>query len=256
MFSELESYRVRVHEKKRSKQHIHYLPNIIAIHPLDSLFASIEWLFNDAIKDYNRTHRSINRRRSKYGVSQKNLDAYDSLAIRLGSRTQNYVNQVCLMEDLLIYEYKRIAEFVKKVDSRNFSFNPDKEFKPLTKRLAKIRLFRNKVVAHTAYTNPILKRRKGRIKDNPDTIVRSVMNLFPSPGEIYLGNNQFVTTKFKQQIPSLTIFNWRDEVKPVFEDWKELYITRLEKIHKKCPYQNGSFRIETATPHLLRRVQH
>lgn len=252
MFEEINKYKIKVRDE--AKLAISYAPNIISMGPLDDLFKATEWLVEEAVIDYNDTHRNVDERRKKEGVSQKNIDDIEELSIRIGSRTQGYVNQLCLMEDILVYEYNRMGELVKLASDNKISFDPAQDYKPLLQRLSSIRTFRNKVVAHTAYTYPKVNRKTGELEDNPETVVRSILNLFPQPAHITMGNNIFSGfSKYQSQLPIITIYNYEQEILPILQDWKKLFIDRLEKIHSECPYKNKHHSIEVASPHLVPR---
>lgn len=254
MFEEINKLKIKVHDSNNKS--ISYIPNIISIHPLDNLLKATDWLFYEAVQDYNNTHETIDERRKKHGYSQKNLDEIEKLDIRIGSRTQSYVNQLCLMEDILIYEYKRMFELVNKTSGGKICFDPKSDYEPLKKRFSSIRTFRNKVVAHTAYTYPKINKKTGITEDNPETIVRSILNLFPRDGGITLGGNFFSGfSEYKSQLPVITIFNWEQEIRPIFQDWKKLFMDRLKIIHKECPFKNKPFRIEVANHRLAKQAQ-
>lgn len=251
MFEEINKSKIIV--RNLDKMAAHYIPNIISLSPLDNLFKATEWLVSEMIEDYKNTHYKIKNRRAKEGCSQKNLDDIDNLGIRLGSRTQSYVNQLCLMEDILIYEYDRMFELVKEASNNKITFNPKEDYEDLKQRFSSIRTFRNKVVAHTAYTYPKINRKTGESEDNPETIVRSILNLFPREGSTTLGNSFFSGfSKHKSQLPVISIFNWEEEIKLIFEDWKKLFISRLKNIHNQCPFENNFFKIVVANPHLTK----
>ena len=254
-FEEINIYKIRVTELNGEKRGMHYIPNIISIHPLDNLFDATDWIVNEATKDFKRTNYLIDRRRKHRGSHQKNSEDRKAFEMRLGSRTQGYVNQLCLMEDILIFEYRRFSELVEKVGNSKLFFNPKKDYQPLQVRLNDIRLFRNKVVAHTAYTYPWKDKENPANDDNPETIVRSILNLFPTNGELNLGGQYFSGfSKYKSQLPIISIFTWEKVAKPIFMDWKKLFIDRLKKIHKECPFENDIFRIDIATPHLVQKA--
>ncbi|TFB08170.1 hypothetical protein E3V08_05125 [Candidatus Atribacteria bacterium MT.SAG.1] len=243
MFKEINKFKIKIHNS--DNESIFYIPNIISIHPLDNLLRATDWLFYEIVQDYDNTHKTINGRRKKHGYSQKNLDDLEELNIRIGSRTQSYVNQLCLMEDILIYEYKRMFELVNKASDGKICFDHKRDYILLKKRFSSIRTFRNKVVAHTAYAFPKINKKTGITEDNPETIVRSILNLFPGDDGITLGGNFFSGfSKYKSQLPVITIFSWEQEIRPIFQDWKKLFINRLKKIHKECPFGNKPFRIE------------
>lgn len=253
MFKEINKLKVKVHNLDNKS--IFYIPNIISICPLDNLLKATDWLFYEAVQDYNNTHETINKGRKKHGYSQKNLDDIEELDIRIGSRTQGYINQLCLMEDILIYEYKRMFELVNKASGGKICFDPKSDYGLLKKRFSSIRTFRDKVVAHTAYTFPKINKKTGIIEDNPETIVRSILNLFPTDGSITLGGNFFSGfSEYKSQLPVITIFNWEQEIRPIFQDWKKLFMDRLKKIHKECPFENKPFRIEVVNHRLAKQV--
>ncbi|MBU4369345.1 hypothetical protein KKG58_01115 [Patescibacteria group bacterium] len=244
MFEEINKFKIKIYKLKGNS--LFYIPNIISIGPLDELFRATDWLFYEARQDYNKTHKTIEERRKKHGYSQKNLDDIRELSIRLGSRTQGYINQLCLMEDILIYEYDRMCKLVDKALNGNMYSSFREKYKPLKKRFEPIRIFRNKVVAHTAYTYPKKNKKINVIEDNPETIVRSILNLFPDDVHITLGNNFFSgLSEHESQLPVITIFSWEQEIKPIFQDWKKLFINILKKVRKECPIKNKLFRIET-----------
>ena len=73
------------------------------------------------------------------------------------------------------------------------------------------------MVAHTAYTY-------SKPADNPETIVRSILNLFPRPTKITVGDNFFNGfSEYQSQLPVITIFGWYEQVEPIFDDWKKLF---------------------------------
>ncbi len=256
MFEEINKHKVKIKDvQSKDRQLLYYLPNIISMGPLDDLLKATEWLVKESVDDYNKTYKQVHERRKKEGYSQKNLDEIEELSIRLGSRTQGYINQVCLMEDILIFEYKRMAELIGLASDNKLSFVPADDYKLLLQRLSQIRIFRNKVVAHTAYTDPkIINKKTGELADNPETTVRSILNLFPEPGGITLGNNMFSGfSQHRSQLPIITIFNWGPEIRPILVDWQKLFIERLQKLHSECPYQNKQYSIEIGYPHLVKR---
>lgn len=253
MFEEINKVKIRVNNF--SDRTISYIPNVISIYPLDQLMKATEWLFSEAVQDHNNTHETIKERRKKHGISQQNLDDIRELSIRLGSRMQGYVNQLCLMEDILIYEYDRMSELVKEASGGKVVFDPKSDYEPLRKRLAPIRTFRNKVVAHTAYTYPKIDKKTGLSEDNPETVVRSILNLFPREDGIYLGATSFSGfSEYKSQLPVITIFSWEEETKLIFQDWKKLFIYRLKEIGKQCPFENKHFSIGVANPRLAKQL--
>ena len=243
MFEEINKFKIKVHNLEEKS--ISYIPNIISIGPLDQLFRATNWLVCEAIRDYDNTYKTIGQRRKKYGCSQKNLDDVRELSIRLGSRTQGYINQLCLMEDILIYEYNRMFKLINNALDGNMYSSLGENYKPLKKRFKPIRTFRNKVVAHTAYTFPKINKKTKVVEDNPETIVRSILNLFPNDAHITLGDNFFCgPSKYKSQLPVITIFSWEQEIKPIFQDWVKLFIDTLKEINKGCPIKNKLFRVE------------
>jgi len=242
MFEEINKHKIIVSKDKG----LYYIPNIITLNPADKLFKATNWLVNEALVDFEKTHRDVEERRKTIGYSQKNIDDIEELSIRLGSRTQGYVNQICLMEDILIFEYKRMADLIAEASSDKVKLIPEQDYATLRLRLSSIRKFRNKVVAHTAYTKP-------KKEDNPETVVRSLLNLFPRECGITLGGNYF--SGFSQhisQLPIITIFNWEEEIKPIFEDWKKLFINKLNEIGFQCPLENKKYSVKVAYPHLVR----
>lgn len=252
MFEEINKYKIKVHNEV--KRTIYYIPNIISVEPLNDLLKATDWLVAEAVIDYNKTQKRVDMHRKKKGCSQKNIDDIEELSIRIGSRTQGYVNQLCLMEDILVYEYNRMAKLIKLASDNKIAINPSEDYKALLLKFNSIRTFRNKVVAHTAYTYPKINRKTGEFEDNPETIVRSILNLFPSPAKITMGNNMFSGfSEYRSQLPVITIYNWGQEIRPIFVNWKNLFIERLEKIHIVCPYKNKHYSIEIATPHLKMR---
>ncbi len=233
MFKEIDNFKIRVTNKAENL--MYFVPNIISIDPLNKLFKATEWLVSEAIKDNLEIKKVIDT--AKY-ASQENIDAVDEMSIRLGSRTQGYINQLCLMEDIFIYEYERMTELITKASGGKIIFNPEEDLKVLKEKFSPIRIFRNKVIAHTAYTKP-------RGADNPETIVRSILNLFPQSAHITVGDNFFNGfSEYASQLPVLSIFNWESEIKPIFEDWKNLFIEKLKEIGKKCPLENFPYLIE------------
>jgi len=254
MFEEINNFKIKVYNP--NKKSICYIPNVISIGPLDNLLTATEWLVDEAVKDYNDTYKRIDERRAKSGYSKENLGEIKTLGIRLGSRTQSYVNQLCLIEDILKYEYKRMAKLVNKASDNQICFDPEKDYEYLKERFLPIRTFRHKVVAHTAYTFPKINQKTRKIEDNPETIISSILNLFPNAGGITLGNNFFNGFSIiKSQLPVITIFDWQVQIKPIFVDWKKLFIKRLKKIHTQCPFKNKLIHIDIANPHLARQAQ-
>lgn len=253
MFEEINKFKIKVINLR--KQVVFYVPNIISIGPLNDLFVATEWLVNEAMNDYEVTNKNVDERRKKNGYSPKNLDEIDKLSIRLGSRTQGYVNQLCLMEDILTYEYERMSKLVEEASSNKISLKPEEDYKHLKQRFNSIRIFRNKVVAHTAYTYPKVDRKTGVVEDNPETVVCSILNLFPMPAHITMGNSTFSGfSGYKSQLPVITIFNWEQEIKPIFEDWRKLFIEKLKEIHAQCPFNSKKFCIEIGSTHSIIRA--
>ena len=251
MFNEINKYKIKVHDS--NKNELFYIPNVISIDPLNNLFMATEWLVAEASKDYIKTHKTIEKRRKNKENPQKNLDIASEFSIRLGSRTQGYVNQLCLMEDILTFEYKRMADILKEATGGKIVFNPKIDCKNIKMRFSPIRTFRHKVVAHTAYTYPKRNSETKIIEDSPETIVRSILNLFPTDGEITVGNNFFCGfSKYKSEIPVISIFEWENKIKPIFEDWKRLFIGKLSLVCKKCPIENRIFCIKIANRQLYK----
>ena len=207
-------------------------------------------MVNEALSDYSNTNKIVKQRRKTKGASQENIDDYDKLAIRLGSRTQGYVNQLCIMEDILIFEYRRMVSLVKLGSRNKVKIDADKDFKGLKERFKLIRTFRNKVIAHTAYTSPKINLKTGEVEDNPETIVRSILNLFPRSGYITVGNSFYSGfSQWRSQLPIITIFGWEEEIKNIFLDWKKLFIDKLTYIFNQLPIENKDFKIEAAYPY-------
>jgi hypothetical protein len=253
MFEEINDFKIIVHDEK--SHGMHYIPNIISINPLDELFKATEWLFKEALADFTDTHKRIDdRRRMAPYAHQENIDDIDELGIRLGSRIQGYVNQLCLMEDLLIFEYKRMASLMKEGSGGNLNLNPVEDYRLLRERFRAIRTFRDKVVAHTAYTYPKINKKTKEIEDNPETVVRSILNLFPREGKVTMGDNYFSGfSEYRSQLPVITIFSWEDEVRPIFLDWKNFFIEKLIELSKQFPIQSGEFKIDAANPHKFKQ---
>lgn len=254
MFRDIESLRIKITDKK--KKHSIYLPNVISIDPLDKLYRATEWLFEEAVADLDKTNKTVAIRRSRGGYSKQNIDDIEALGLRLGSRTQSYVNQLCLLEDLLRHEYVRMCNLLKVASVGNISYNHKQDTLNLIERMSSIRLFRNKVVAHTAYTKPLKDRETGVILDNPETIVRSAINLFPKRGDLRLGNNFYNGfSKWQSEIPVISMFTWEAHAQKVLIDWKELYIKRLCEIQDRCPIDNKNYTIEIAYPSKSRKFR-
>lgn len=245
---------IKVHNKKEKA--LIYIPNVISPDPLDKLYLATEWLVKEAVEDHNVTHKRIETRRKKEGYSQKNLDDLNELGIRIGSRTQSYVNQLCLLEDLLKFEYKRMCKFLKVASSGKIAFKPKTDIQSLLDQMEPIRRFRNKVVAHTAYTNPKINKKTGLPVDNPETVVRSALNLFPREGDIRLGNNYYSGfSKWRSELPIITIYSWEDHAKVVLSNWKNLFLSKMIEVHKQCPIDNKNYSIEIAYPHKAKQIQ-
>lgn len=247
MFKDLDKQKIKITDL--NKRVMHYAPNIISMNPVDQLFSATEWLVNEALDDWDATHKIVKERIEREGYSQKNLDDIDELSIRLGSRTQGYVNQLCLMEDILVFEYKRMGELLAKATNNQTVLNPETDLKDLKGRLNPVRTFRNKVTAHTAYTY-------SRKEDNPETIVRSILNLFPEPAKITVGDNFFSGfSTHISQLPVISIFQWEKITKPIFEDWKQFFLGKLQEVQKQCPIHNKDFNVEVAYPHLIQKTK-
>lgn len=245
---------IKVRNKKEKS--LIYIPNVISPDPLDKLYSATEWLVGEAVDDYNNTHKKIDARRKKEGYSQKNVDDLNDLGIRIGSRTQSYVNQLCLMEDLLTFEYKRMCQFLKVASSGKIAFKAKSDIQYLLDQMEPIRRFRNKVVAHTAYTNPLVDKKTGLPVDNPETVVRSILNLFPAKGDIKLGNNYYSGfSKWGSELPIITIYSWEEHAKLVLNDWKKLFISKMIEVHKRCPIDNKNYSIEIAYPHKAKQIR-
>lgn len=242
MFKDIDKHEIKIRNSKKNT--LTYLPNIISMNPVDELLEATKWLVDEAYKDWENTHNSIKERTKEKGASQENIDEWETLSIRLGSRTQGYVNQLCLVEDILIFEYKRMNELLTEASNGKIVLDPKKDYAELRKRFEPIRTFRNKVVAHTAYTY-------SKPEDNPETIIRSILNLFPSPAEITIGGNFFSGfSEHKSQIPVITIFGWYEQIEPIFKDWKKLFLEKLDFVCEKLPLENKEYKIEIAYPHI------
>ena len=248
MFKDIDKHKIRIRNSKENS--LTYLPNIISMNPIDELLLATKWLVDEAYKDWKETNNLIRERRNKSGASKENIKEYEMLSIRLGSRTQGYVNQLCLAEDILIFEYKRMNEMLIKASSGKIKLDPENDYKELRNRFKPLRTFRNKVVAHTAYTYP-------KKEDNPETVVRSILNLFPNPAEISVGGNFFSGfSEHRSQLPVITIFAWYEQIEPIFKDWEKLFLEKLDFIHhNKLPFNNKEYEIETAYPHLVLKLK-
>lgn len=243
MFKDIDTQKIKI--RNSNKNTLTYLPNIISMDPIDKLLEATKWLVDEAYKDWEETNKLVEKRRKEKGASQENIDDIDILSIRLGSRTQGYVNQLCLAEDILIFEYNRMNDLLKEASNDKLSLDPKNDYKDLRERFKPIRTFRNKVIAHTAYTKP-------KREDNPETIVRSILNLFPSPAKVTIGDNFFSGfSKYQSQLPVITIFAWYEQIEPIFKDWKKLYLDKLSLLHKQLPLENNEYQIESAYPHLV-----
>lgn len=254
MFEEIENYRIKIYNKE--KKTLNYVPNAITLGPLRKLLKATDWLFRETKRDRTNTYKKIAARRKIVGVSQKNIDEVNDLEIRIGSRTQGYVNQICLMEDIMTFEYNRMFELIKEATKNKFTKFCLKKT-TLKEELAPIRTFRNKVVAHTAFTHPKIKELDKRVteEDNPETMIRSLLGLFPSRGGLTLGNCSFGYPKHRPQFQPVSILSWENEIKPILKNWEKLFIQQLEQIHTQCPYKNDSYSIEIATPARLAKIK-
>jgi hypothetical protein len=245
MFEELRDCSIKVNHKRKSS--LIYIPNIISIEPLNNLYEATEWLVKEAIVDRSKVYKLIEKRRKVGGYAKENIEDIDALGIRIGSRTQGYVNQLCLMEDLLVFEYDRMGKFLKEASVGDISFIRKRDYTDLLKRMEPVRTFRNKVVAHTAYTTPKFDKKTGLSVDNPETVVRSALNLFPGRGNTMLGNRFFNGfSNWRSELPVISIYSWEEHAKLILADWKELFLGKMIEVHDKCPVQNKNYSIEVA----------
>ena len=246
-FKDLDTYSVTVTDNNKKQRA--YIPNIITMDPVDKQLTAAQWLFDEAVKDWNQTYITIEKRRQKGTVSRQNLEDIADLSIRLGTRTQCYINQLCIAEDILIHEYKRMAELLERASLGSIKLDVKSDYKNLKDGMKRVRKFRNKVTAHTAYTKPYE-------EDNPETVIRSLLNLFPRDGRYTMGDNFFNGfSPHVSQLPIISIYEWQDTVTPVFAEWKVFVTNKLEEIHSLCPLENEMYKIEIARPHLVYKAK-
>jgi hypothetical protein len=246
-FKDLDTYAIVINDLSKAQRI--YLPNIITMNPVDKQLTAVQWLFDEAVKDWNDTYKTIKKRRQNGVASKQNLEDIADLSIRLGTRTQCYINQLCIAEDILIHEYKRMAELLEKASLESITLDTKSDCKSLIHGMKRVRKFRNKVTAHTAYTKPFN-------EDNPETIVRSLLNLFPRDGRYTMGDNFFNGfSPHISQLPIISIFEWQDVIKPIFAEWKGFVKNKLEEIHSHCPFENDYYTIEVARPHLVYKTK-
>jgi hypothetical protein len=248
MFEEIDKARIKI----RTGSKIYYRPFIAVMKPLSDLFKATEWLYGEAVKDYNKTRKRISNRAKQHTIHrlEKNNKDTEEQVIRIGSRTLGYVNQLCLMEDILVCEYDGMCKVVYEASGGKIKIDSADNYKRLKERFQPIRDFRNKVGVHTAYTKP-------RKDDTTETLTDSIFGLFPKQGGIHLGVGPHSLYKSnKSKVPIVTIFGWEGEIKPIFQDWEKLFVDTLKEIHKKCPFENKTaYLIEIAYPHLAKQLK-
>ena len=67
-----------------------------------------------------------------------------------------------------------------------------------------------------------------------------------------MGDNFFNGfSEYQSQLPVITIFGWYEQVEPIFDDWKKLFLDKLNLIHQQLPIENGEYEIETAYPQFV-----
>jgi hypothetical protein len=214
-------------------------PNPINIASINKLFEATDWIIREAFGDKNSVLEIIKDRRSSTNsitkYANQNKEDLRMLEIRLGSRIQSYINQICLIEDILRHECEYFNEEVLLFfDETEITIHDHAKYK---KKLGDIRRIRNKMTAHTAHTHP-------RQEDNSETRIRSILNLFPdalsfnySDQEIVTGNKYFNGfSKIKSELPIVKLSNWENDIRKVFVDWKNTYIQSIQMIMDKCPH--------------------
>lgn len=248
MFEEIDKARIKIH----TAGSIHHRPYVAIMKPLKDLFDATEWLFSESVKDYDKTRKRINNRAKRHTANhlEKNHKDIEKQGIRIGSRTLAYVNQLCLMEDILVCEYEGMCKLVDEASGGKIKIDSVNNYKTLKERFQPIRDFRNKVGGHTAYTKP-------RKDDTRETLTDSILGLFPKQGGIALGVGLSPFYKSnKSKVPIITIFGWEKEIKPIFQDWERLFVDTLKEIHKKCPFESKTVcLIEIAYPHLVKQLK-
>jgi hypothetical protein len=247
MFKEIDKARIKI-RIANSTQH---RPYASVMKPLKDLFDATEWLFGEAVKDYNKTKKKIDNRAERQVMSrlEKNHKDREDQSIRIGSRNLGYVNQLCLMEDILVCEYDDICKTIDSASGGKIKINSVSKYKSLKERFQPIRDFRNKVGAHTAYTKP-------RKDDTVETLNDSLYGLFPKEGSRFSGTGAYFLYKSNlSKVPIITIFGWEEEVKPIFQGWEKLFIDTLKEIHRKCPFENSEHSsIEIANSRLAKQL--
>jgi hypothetical protein len=216
-------------------------PNEINIASINKLFEATEWIVKEAFDDKNSVLQTIEIRRSstnsitKYAAQNK--EDLRMLEIRLGSRIQAYINQICLIEDILTHECEYFNQEVLFFFSKDEIITHDHiKYK---KKLKDIRKIRNKMTAHTCHTHP-------RKEDSPETRIGSILNLFPNAlnfnyeynGDIVTGNKYFNGfSERKSELPIIKLSNWENNIRKILIDWKDSYIQNVQNIMDKCPYK-------------------
>jgi len=245
MFEEINKIKIKIIYKETED----LKPNALNVESLKILFDATEWLFDEFIKDCQDTKRRIDNRYIKKEMHyiEDNLKDREKKDIRTMSRTLGYVNQLCLMEDLLTYEYNKIYKLVSKKFDKNKRNNLLEKYEILKERFEPIRSFRNKVSAHQAHVKP-------SPRDSKETLIDSAFSLYVKGDSLGVGWNPFFKT-YKSEIPIITIFDWEEKVKPIFQDWDSLLMEILKETHRNCPIDNDLYIVKIANPRKARELK-
>ncbi len=207
---------------------IHLHPRLGVYESSCELLQMIDWLGQEAIKDWTKTHELIEAERAVNKIPP----IRKSLSIRMGSRTLSYVNHLFLLNGILKQGLKISLELLKEkgladhIDLLEYQTRLDKleeVFKP-------IKIFRHKVAAHTSFAKPD--------KDSDLTQFDSLLNLVPDPGSSVMGNRSFAY-KINDKLSLVSILTFKTDVEQYFTDWAELYTYVFEPLKKHFKHTRG-----------------
>jgi len=231
MLEELSGKILKIADNKK----IFSIPNFLAVQAIIELEAMIRWLFEDATRDLKTTEANIKARRKKLGLGVKeNIDEWDLMSIRLGSRTLSYINHLYVLEGLLIKEYRETIRSLREIGVSTLSIEDrEKHLKSQSDIFSPINTFRNKVAGHTAYASPK--------NDPPEVLVASLMNLVPRNGRLILGTQVFMGG-YSNSLPPVSVLNYEVD-KGHHNEWFALFEEILNPIVASLPKSIGEYRI-------------
>lgn len=189
------------------------IPDGHAMLAADQVYKMLEWIEAEFQEDC----------RKNFSVLEQNMVGQNDFVVRNISRTLSYVTQACLLEGILKRSYNLTAEHLKNIDE-SVMLDAD-QIRARDQEIKILKDFRNKIAAHTAYSNP-------RAEDNIAQELHSLLALIStsyhgSINTFRLGASTMIVGAMEAKFqPEVSI----NEVHPLLIEHFKQWLSMFEKI--------------------------